>query len=85
MAKPACVIATAVWGDWHVDVYRALNVPTMLAEGNLPALTAQVDAVYTIHTTERDWNRLCADEGFRRMAALVDAFTKRRSRCLYRR
>jgi hypothetical protein len=36
--KKKLLVVTAVWGDWHISKYRDLNLPTLLAEGNFPAL-----------------------------------------------
>lgn len=71
MSKPASLITTVVWGDWHVDVFLRVNVPTMLAAGNLPALVRQVDVVYTIYTTNRDRSRIVASPAFQAMAQLM--------------
>lgn len=41
---------TAVWGDWHIDKFLSITLPTLLAEGNLPALSRQAEVHYAIWT-----------------------------------
>lgn len=51
-------IVTAVWGKWHLDMHLDVNLPTLLAPGNLPALAEYCDATYLIFTRKADFARL---------------------------
>lgn len=70
-ARPRCLYATAVWGQWHVQTFIDMNVPTMLAAGNLPAFAALVDTTYAIYTPARDRARMEAAPSIRRMMEVV--------------
>jgi hypothetical protein len=49
-----CHILTAVWGAWHTDAFINLNLPSILAPGNLPAFARQIDTTYVIGTSVSD-------------------------------
>jgi len=49
-----CHILTAVWGAWHSEIFLSLQLPTLLAAGNLPALHASVPTTYYIYTSKTD-------------------------------
>lgn len=49
-----CDLVTAVWGSWHVDAFIRFALPSLLAEGNLPAFRGAVDTDYLIHTRRSD-------------------------------
>jgi hypothetical protein len=49
---------TVVWGDWHTSAFLALNLPTLLAPGNLPALSEQWKIVYDIYTRAADIEKI---------------------------
>jgi len=51
-------MATAVWGQWHLDMHFNVNLPTLLAPGNLPALAADCDITYVIYTRKADVRRV---------------------------
>lgn len=52
------LVVTAAWGDWHVAKLLELNLPTLLAEGNFPALARVCDVNYVIHTSAADLARI---------------------------
>ena len=58
--KPRLIMATAVWGDWHLDMHFNVNLPTLLAPGNLPALADYCDMTYVIFTRAADVERIDA-------------------------
>ena len=64
-------IVTAVWGDWHLDAFLDVNLPTLLAPRNLPAMFKQHRVGYQIYTRSADLKRIRAAHSFRRLAALV--------------
>jgi hypothetical protein len=51
-------MATAVWGKWHLDIHFDVNLPTLLAPGNLPTLAAFCDITYVIFTRRADLERI---------------------------
>jgi hypothetical protein len=56
--RPRLTMATAVWGDWHLDMHFNVNMPTLLAPGNLPALAEHCDMTYVIFTRAADVERI---------------------------
>ena len=70
--RPKCLISTVVWGDRHVGAFLDLNVPTLLAEGNLPAFAARIDTIYVIHTPRADRQRMRRSCTFQRLQTLID-------------
>ncbi|MEM8811414.1 MAG: hypothetical protein AAGF59_02260 [Pseudomonadota bacterium] len=52
------LITTAVWGAWHTDIHLNVNLPTLLAEGNLPALADDFRVRYRIYTRKEDYETL---------------------------
>jgi len=54
----AVTMVTAVWGDWHITQLLEMNLPTLLAPGNLPSFTRDRRVVYEIFTRENDRPRL---------------------------
>ncbi len=49
---------TAVWGTWHIDAYLRVTLPTLLAEGNFPALGREHDCQYRVFTTAASTERI---------------------------
>lgn len=56
--KNRLLVVTAVWGDWHVSKHIDLNLPTLLAGGNFPALSKHCDLTYLIYTSRADMERM---------------------------
>ena len=52
--RPKLVMVTAVWGEWHLRAHFEMNLPTLLAPGNFPALVEFCDIHYIIYTCRRD-------------------------------
>jgi hypothetical protein len=50
----SCFFTTAVWGRWHTDMFLSVNLPTLLAPGNLPSFARLVPTRYRIYTTAAD-------------------------------
>lgn len=63
--------STVVWGPWHVGAFLDVNLPSLLAEGNLPAFAARHRVTYRIFTSAADVARITASAGFKRLQALV--------------
>lgn len=51
-------MTTAVWGDWFIGALLDLNLPTLLAPENLPALARRCEITYVIFTRAADFERL---------------------------
>ena len=51
-------MVTTVWGDWHIKMLLEINVPSMLAFQNLPALAQQTKVTYEIYTRDEDYNKI---------------------------
>jgi len=66
-----CVFVTVLWGDWHREIFLNSNLPTLLAPGNLPALSAGVDCEYLIYTTPQDALKMSRNRGFQRLRSIV--------------
>jgi hypothetical protein len=66
-----CVFTTVFWGDWHRDMFLDVNLPTMLAAGNLPALTNEISCEYFVYTTSKDAVRTAQNGAFQRLRSLM--------------
>lgn len=64
---------TAVWGDWHTNALVDVNLPSLLAPGNIPELAKHHDIVYVISTRESDRARIESAPAFKRLRQLIDA------------
>lgn len=53
-ARRRVLMVTVVWGEWYLKAHLELNLPTLLAEGNLPAFCAAADVGYVILTRAAD-------------------------------
>jgi hypothetical protein len=69
--RPRVNFITVVWGDWHLSAFFSLNIPTLLAAGNLPAFTDECDVTYDIYTRAEDVEKIKRSQGFRWMQRLV--------------
>lgn len=71
MVSVDCLIVTAVWGAWHTDAFLTLNLPTLFADGNLPALAARHRLRYRIVTRQADRARLEVAPAIQRLRSLM--------------
>jgi uncharacterized surface protein with fasciclin (FAS1) repeats len=71
-APDEVVFAVAVWGDWHVNTFVTLCIPSLLSSGNLPAFVGMRNARCIVFTTERDRSIIQASASWRQFAALID-------------
>jgi hypothetical protein len=65
-------VITAVWGEWHTNAFVSACLPSLLAEGNLPALAAQHSCRYCIITDRRSAEAIQASPAFRRVREVVE-------------
>lgn len=52
-----------LWGERYVDKFLRFALPSLLAPGNVPALTQYGPVIFDIHTTDADRMRLDASPG----------------------
>lgn len=92
--KPHLVVGLALWGDAYRERFLRWNARSLLAPGNIPALSKAVDVTLLVVTTPQDWQVVTANpviEALRRSASVefaeVPAFAegadkyKRLSQC----
>lgn len=70
-AFTALHIITAVWDEWHTTAFLAVNLPSLLADGNLPRLAARARISYYICTTPEDAARMRRSPSYRALRRLV--------------
>ena len=75
-SRGCCVFVTVLWGDWHRRMFLHVNVPTMLALRNIPALTAGIDCEYLLYTTAKDAAVIKRDPAFERLQSLLPVTLK---------
>lgn len=64
--------ATPVWGRAYTDLFVKVGLPTLLAEGNLPAVSARTSCRYRIFTTEDDAPLIEKANSVHRLKDLMD-------------
>jgi hypothetical protein len=69
--QPDILIVTVVWGAWHLRAFLDVNLPTLLAPGNFPALFAKYRGVYRIYTRLDDIEQIKGAPTFQRLSELV--------------
>lgn len=62
---------TVVWGDWHVDAFLSLGIPSLLAPNNLPSFVKKHQALYHISTSKRDAERFRQSEAFANLQSVI--------------
>ena len=65
------LMTTAVWGDWHISAHLGINLPTLLAAGNLPVLARRCQMTYRLYTRPSDVWRLTASPVMQEIARLM--------------
>jgi hypothetical protein len=63
--------STPVWGKGHIELFQTVGLPSLLAPGNLPAVTDPAECRYFIYTRASDLETLKDSEAFRRLEALI--------------
>jgi hypothetical protein len=64
--------SSAVWGPWHTGAFLTVDLPSLLAPGNLPAFAAGHKVLYRIFTSAADARQIAASPAFQRARELVD-------------
>lgn len=62
---------TVTWGDWHTGVFLDVNLPSLLAERNLPAFAKQHDVRYRIFTSAYNKEVIKSHPAYKRAAEVV--------------
>jgi hypothetical protein len=70
--KKRLLMATVVWGDWHLSKLTDLNLPTLLAPRNLPALAVACDITYLLYTSEKDLLRVRSAPAIQSLAGMMN-------------
>lgn len=70
-ARPACVIVTSLEDAQQLAAFSTFNLPSLLADGNLPAFVQAIDTTYTICAAAEMQSRLRDTSLFRRLAEVV--------------
>ena len=66
------IMVTAVWGDWHLRMLCDVNLPTLLADGNLPALARNCRITYLLFTQRADLQRLNSSPQIQALRKVLD-------------
>jgi hypothetical protein len=69
--RPNVTLVTVVWGDWHSSAFFGLNLPTLFAPGNLPALIEECTTTYDIYARSSEVERIGQTLAFRLLQRLV--------------
>jgi hypothetical protein len=65
------LLAKPVWGEAYVDLLLDANLPSLLAEGNLPRIAREHDVFNVIFTTPEDAERIEQNPTWRRVTSCV--------------
>lgn len=68
--------STPVWGDNHLNLFKTVCLPSLLAPDNLPALKDASECLYLIYTRPDDEVRLRRSAAFRRLEKLMPVQVK---------
>jgi hypothetical protein len=66
------VLGSIAWGEAFIDKFMNYHVPSLLAEGNLPALARRRKVIHSIVTTETDRKRIVASPAFKRLSRFAE-------------
>lgn len=66
----AAKILIPVWGESYIQQFVDLSLPTLLAQGNIPAVAAQVPCEIVFLTSRADTDRLLSAPSIRRLQTL---------------
>jgi hypothetical protein len=69
--RPKVNLVTVVWGEWHTNAFLNINVPTLLAPGNLPSLAAGCSATFDIYLEASEIEQVVATRTFRSLQGVL--------------
>jgi hypothetical protein len=69
---PRYVAALPVWGDFYVDFFHRVSLPSLLSPGNLPAFATPDNMVVLAYTRPQDLQRLSTYPAMRDLARVAD-------------
>lgn len=72
LQRSFAVVGSIAWGEAFVDKFMNYHVPSLLAEGNIPALARRKKVIHSIVTTERDRQRIVAYPVFKELSRFVE-------------
>ena len=70
--KHKLLVVTAMWGAWHISKFLDLNLPTLLADRNFPALGERCDITYLVYTSQKDMDQVQAAPGLQVLRQYMD-------------
>ena len=62
----------SVWGDFHINTFKSITLPSLCASGNLPEVAKTNDVKFEIFTTKQDRGRVLALPIIQHLATFVD-------------
>lgn len=68
---PICV-SVVVWGERYTDFFLDFCLPSLLADGNFPAIRHRKDSTFIIHTSAADAEKIKDSKALRAASASVD-------------
>ncbi len=63
---------TPVWGDDFVDTYLNVSLPSLLADGNLPALARRCNLVYSVYSNTAHHETIARSPAWRALQRIAD-------------
>lgn len=72
LRRSFAVMGSIAWGEAFVDKFMNYHVPSLLAEGNIPALARRKKVIHSIVTTERDRQRIVAHPIFKELSRFAE-------------
>lgn len=70
--KHKLLVVTAMWGPWHISKFTDLNLPTLLADRNFPALGERCEITYLVYTSQKDMDQVQAATGLLALKQYMD-------------
>jgi hypothetical protein len=65
-------IAVVVWGEWHLEAFCNVCLPTLLAPGNVPALARRGRVTFRIYAPSSEQTQIRSTRPFRLLADVAD-------------
>lgn len=72
LSRSFAVLGSIAWGEAFVDKFMNYHVPSLLADGNIPALARRKKVIHSIVTTERDRQRIVAHPVFKQLSRFAE-------------
>jgi hypothetical protein len=72
MLPKKIMVVTVVWGDWHINQFLRLNLPTLMANGNFPNLSNAFQIEYLIYTKKEDLYKLTKSKLIEQLSSIAN-------------